>query len=154
MVANSPTLQPGTSSPIHLLRNYATNLTRYAENLDIGFVAPGQYNSPDINCHKNAAPGSATATVAAGGTVTFKWGPTAWPHPYGPILGYAAPCNGDCSKVVKTDLKWTKIQEEGIDYKSQVWAQQKMISQGNTWSMTVPKNLKAGNYVFRHELIA
>jgi cellulase len=126
----------------------------YAENLDIGFVAPNAYQTADINCHKNSAPGAITATVKAGGSLTFSWGPNAWPHPYGPILGYVAACNGDCSKVVKTNLQWVKIQAEGIDYTSQVWASQKLVSQGGKWTLPVPASLKAGNYVFRHEIIA
>ncbi|KAF9733935.1 glycoside hydrolase 61 [Paraphaeosphaeria minitans] len=126
----------------------------YAENLDSGFVAPNAYQSADINCHKNSAPGALTATVKAGGSLTFTWGPNAWPHPYGPVLGYVAACNGDCSKVVKTNLQWVKIQAEGIDYASQVWASQKLLSQGGKWTLTVPASLKAGNYVFRHEIIA
>ena len=126
----------------------------YAENLDSGFVAPAAYGTADINCHKNSAPGALTANVTAGGSVTFAWGPNPWPHPYGPILGYVAACNGDCSKVVKTDLEWVKIQAEGIDYTSQVWASQKLINQGGKWTLTVPSSLKAGNYVFRHEIIA
>ncbi|KAL1608310.1 glycoside hydrolase 61 [Paraconiothyrium brasiliense] len=126
----------------------------YAENLDSGFVAPDAYATADINCHKNSAPGAITASVKAGGSLTFSWGPNAWPHPYGPILGYVAACNGDCSKVVKTNLQWVKIQAEGIDYSNQVWASQKLINQGGKWTLTVPSSLKAGNYVFRHEIIA
>lgn len=56
----------------------------YAENLDSGFVAPDAYQTADINCHKNSAPGEITVEVSAGGTVEFQWGPSAWPHPYGP----------------------------------------------------------------------
>ncbi|KAF1974527.1 family 61 glycoside hydrolase, partial [Bimuria novae-zelandiae CBS 107.79] len=126
----------------------------YTENVDIGFVAPDAYATPDINCHKNSAPGAISATVTAGGSLVFSWGPYKWPHPYGPILGYVADCGGDCSKVVKTNLQWVKIAAEGIDYASQVWAQQKLIDQGGKWTLKVPSSLKPGNYVFRHELIA
>ena len=127
----------------------------YAENLDSGFVAPNAYGTADINCHKNSAPGATTATIAAGGSITFTWGPDrAWPHPYGPILGYMAECGGDCSKVVKTNLKWVKVQAEGIDYDTQIWASQKLIDQGGKWTAKIPAGLKPGNYIFRHEIIA
>lgn len=53
----------------------------YAENLDIGFVEPAKYATADINCHKNSAPGAISATVKAGGSLTFAWGPDKWPHP-------------------------------------------------------------------------
>lgn len=84
----------------------------YAENLDSGFVAPDAYATSDINCHKNASPGTISTTVAAGGTVQFKWEPV-WPHQWGPILTYVAKCPGDCSSADKNTLKWVKIQEQG-----------------------------------------
>lgn len=126
----------------------------YAENLDSGFVAPNAYSTEAINCHKNSVPGALTASVKAGGTLQFGWGPSVWPHPYGPIITYVADCNGDCSKVSKNSLKWVKIHAVGIDYNTQVWASQTLINQGGKWSVPVPAELKPGNYVFRHEMIA
>lgn len=54
----------------------------------------------------------------------------------------------------KTSLRWVKIQESGINYSTQVWANQALINQGNKWSVTIPSSLKAGNYVIRHEILA
>ncbi|KAK6070486.1 glycosyl hydrolase family 61 protein [Seiridium cupressi] len=125
----------------------------YAENLDSGFIAPDAYGTSDINCHKNSAPGALTATVSAGGSITFQW-PAEWAHPYGPILTYVASCNGECSTVDKTTLEWVKIDASGIDYDTQVWASQVLIDQAGQWTTKVPSSLKAGNYVFRHEIIA
>ncbi|KAH7038313.1 glycosyl hydrolase family 61-domain-containing protein [Microdochium trichocladiopsis] len=125
----------------------------YAENLDNGFVDGTGYTSPDIICHKNAAPGQAVATVAAGGKIEFQW--TAWPAShFGPIFTYAASCGGDCTKVDKTTLKWFKIDEVGFDVATQKWKVDDMIANNNTWVTTVPSALKAGDYVFRHEIIA
>ncbi|KAI0156361.1 glycosyl hydrolase family 61-domain-containing protein [Xylariaceae sp. FL1272] len=124
----------------------------YAEDLDSGFVAPDAYGTADINCHKNSEPGALTKSVSAGGTVEFQW--TLWPHSIGPVLTYVAACNGDCSAVDKTELLWVKIDESGIDYSTQIWASQVLIDQNSTWTTTVPSALKAGNYVFRHEIIA
>ena len=121
-----------------------------AENLDNGFVGPESYSTSDINCHKKAEPGALTAKVAAGGKVTFNWGE--WPHGIGPVLTYVAECGGDCSKADKTALKWVKIDAAGHDGKT--WAAQKLIDDGGKWTTTVPTSLKAGNYVFRHEIIA
>ncbi|CAN8097628.1 unnamed protein product [Discula destructiva] len=128
----------------------------YTENLDSGFVPPDNYSSPDINCHKNASPGTLSTTVSAGGTVQFQWTQTAaiWPHPYGPILTYVAKCPGDCTTVDKNTLKWVKIQAQGVDYTTQKWASQVLIDQKGSWTTTVPKSLAPGNYVFRHEIIA
>ncbi|OTA63805.1 lytic polysaccharide monooxygenase [Hypoxylon sp. EC38] len=98
----------------------------YAENLDSGFVAPDAYQTSDIN---------------------------SWPHPYGPIIDYLAPCDGDCAKADKTKLKWVKIQASGIDANQQ-WASAKLIANNNTWTTTIPKSIAPGNYVLRHEIIA
>lgn len=125
----------------------------YAENLDSGFVAPNAYQTEDINCHINATPGTLAVEVSAGGTVQFNW-PATWPHPYGPILTYVAKCAGECTEADKSSLKWVKIQEQGIDYDSQVWASQVLVDQGGKWETKVPASLASGNYVFRHEIIA
>ncbi|KAI1850877.1 hypothetical protein JX266_003542 [Neoarthrinium moseri] len=124
----------------------------YAENLDNGFVAPDAYGTADINCHKNAENAALTSSVAAGGTVDFQW--STWPHGIGPVLTYVAACNGECSSVDKTTLKWVKIDESGYDTSTSTWAAQALIDNNNTWTTTVPSTLAAGNYVFRHEIIA
>ncbi|KAK7418151.1 hypothetical protein QQX98_004126 [Neonectria punicea] len=124
-----------------------------AENLDNGFVAPDAYATSDIICHINAEPGAISASVKAGGSVEFNW--SAWPESHiGPVLTYVAKCDGECSAADKTTLKWVKIDEAGIDLTTQTWAATDMIANNNTWVTTVPETLAAGNYVFRHEIIA
>jgi len=81
--------------------------------LDSGFVAPSAYSSPDIICHKSASPAKASATVAAGGKVTLQWNTWVAGHK-GPVMDYLAACDGDCSTVTKTNLKWFKIDGEGL----------------------------------------
>jgi cellulase len=126
----------------------------YAENLDNGFVEPKSFGTADIICHKNASPEGSSdsmAKVAAGGTVEFHW--STWPESHvGPVITYVAPYTGDIASVKKEDLKWTKIQANG--YENGEWAAIKMIGQNNTWDVAVPADLKAGKYVFRHEIIA
>lgn len=124
----------------------------YAENLDNGFIEPNAFNTVNINCHKNAAPGAITASVKAGGTIKFQW--TTWPHGLGPMITYVASCKGDCSKADKSTLEWVKIDEKGINYSTQKWAAQEMMDAGNSWTVKVPSTLAPGNYVFRHETIA
>ncbi|KAF1916491.1 glycosyl hydrolase family 61-domain-containing protein [Ampelomyces quisqualis] len=126
----------------------------YAENLDNGFVEPNSFNTADVICHKAAsAEGSSDtlAKVAAGGTVEFHW--TVWPESHvGPVITYVAPYSGDVASVKKEDLKWTKIQADG--YADGEWAAINLIKNNNTAVVTVPENLAAGKYVFRHEIIA
>lgn len=125
----------------------------YAENLDNGFVSPSEYGTADIACHKNSKAATSSATVAAGGKVDFNW--SAWPESHiGPVFTYVAKCAGDCADADKTALKWVKIDEAGINLDTQTWAATDLIKNNNTWTTTVPSTLAAGNYVFRHEIIA
>ncbi|KAJ4351896.1 uncharacterized protein N0V89_007240 [Didymosphaeria variabile] len=122
----------------------------YAENLDNGFVSPDAYTTSDIVCHKNSKAATSSASVKAGGSVDFQW--SAWPESHvGPMITYVAKCDADCADADKTALKWVKIDEAGY---TDDWASNKMIANNNTWSVTVPSTLAAGNYVFRHETIA
>ncbi|KAH5125489.1 hypothetical protein HBI25_006000 [Parastagonospora nodorum] len=126
----------------------------YAENLDSGFVEPNSFNTADIICHKKGSPEGSSddmAKVPAGGVIDFHW--NTWPVSHiGPVLTYVAPYTGDIASVNKEELKWTKIQANG--YENGEWAAIKLISQNFTWPVTVPSDLKAGKYVFRHEIIA
>lgn len=133
--------------------NIPDNVGWYAENLDNGYVGGDQtaYDSPDIICHKAAKPGALSATVKAGGSLAFQW--STWPESHvGPVITYAANCGGDCSTAKKEELKFVKIDAKG--YEDGKWAAVDMIATNNTWTMTVPETLAAGNYVFRHEIIA
>lgn len=128
----------------------------YEEATDNGYVAPSSYAEADIICHKNAENANTTASVKAGGTVDFYW--TTWPDSHiGPVLTYVANCgSGDnaCSTVDKTTLEWVKIDEAAIDLDTQTWATADLISNNNSWTVTVPSGLASGSYVFRHEIIA
>ncbi|RAL67007.1 hypothetical protein DID88_007787 [Monilinia fructigena] len=124
----------------------------YEEALDLGFIPPDQYQTSNIVCHKNAVNANVSATVPAGGTVQFQW--TTWPHNIGPVLTYVANCEGNCSTVNKSNLKFVKIDHSGINLSTQVWATGSLIANNDSWTVTVPKTLVAGHYVFRHEIIA
>lgn len=125
------------------------------EATDLGFVSPSSFSDPDIICHKSAEPGAISAEVAAGKDVELQW--TEWPESHhGPVITYMANCNGDCSKVNKTSLKFFKIDQKGLIDDSDVpgtWATDNLIS-NNSWTVTIPSDIAAGNYVLRHEIIA
>ncbi|CRK15781.1 hypothetical protein BN1723_010783, partial [Verticillium longisporum] len=124
-----------------------------AENLDNGFVDGTGYATSDIACHIKSAPGATTASVAAGGKVDFFW--SDWPEShFGPVFTYVANCGGDCSAADKATLEWVKIDEAGYNAETKKWAATDLIANNNTWTTTVPATLAAGNYVFRHEIIA
>ncbi|KAJ5181683.1 hypothetical protein N7449_011830 [Penicillium cf. viridicatum] len=122
---------------------------------DLGFIDGSGYSSSDIICHKEATPGAISAEVKAGGKVELQW--TEWPESHhGPVITYMANCNGDCSKVDKTTLKFFKIAEAGLIDDSNVpgkWATDELIANNNSATVTIPSAIAAGNYVLRHEII-
>jgi Auxiliary Activity family 9 (formerly GH61) len=119
-------------------------------------VAPDAYAGPDIICHKSATNAQATATVSAGGTVTMEW--NTWPSSHkGPVIDYLAPCNGACSTVDKTSLEFFKIDEQGLISDTTApgtWASDNLISNNNSWAITIPTGIASGPYILRHEIIA
>jgi hypothetical protein len=89
-----------------------------------------------------------------------------WVHSTGPLLAYMAACNGPCDQFNPEGKKvWFKIYESGLKNGGQLnewgqridvassegWDQIYFANQG--WSITIPKNLKPGNYLIRHEII-
>lgn len=135
-------------------------ITWPAWNTDTGPVYSSDVNSPDIICSINATNAKIYATpVAAGSTINLHW--TTWPESHhGPIFTYLAACKGDCTKVNKNKLKWFKIAELGqISLGAGVgtpgvWAATQLISANGTWPVTIPRSIKAGNYILRHEILA
>ncbi|KAI1383481.1 glycoside hydrolase [Hypoxylon trugodes] len=124
-----------------------------ADNPDIGFVGPDSFAQPDIICHKSATPGQAYVEVTAGSTMTLQW--FTWPDSHkGPIIDYLADCGSSgCTSVKKEGLKFVKIAQSS--WKSgQDWATDDLIHNQFKWQVKIPANLKPGQYVLRHEIIA
>ncbi|KAG8168339.1 hypothetical protein KVR01_001088 [Diaporthe batatas] len=122
---------------------------------DNGFVAPSAYGDADIICHRGAKNGVLNnATVEAGGSITATW--NTWPESHhGPVIDYLAPAD-DPTSVDKTTLKFFKIQESGLVSGSSpgTWASDEILSNNLGHEIKIPANLKPGNYVLRHEIIA
>jgi len=126
---------------------------------DTGFVPSSSLQDPDIICHIDAKNAPKSAKVAAGSEITLQW--TEWPSSHhGPVIDYLANCNGDCSSVDKTELRFFKIAEEGQlelgpgGGETGYWASDKFIDAGSVWTVTIPESIAPGNYVLRHEQIA
>lgn len=121
---------------------------------DNGFIEPNNFGTSDMICHKAATPGGGHATVAAGDKITLVWDPV-WPESHiGPVIDYLAACNGDCETVNKESLRFFKIDGSGYDKNTKLWAADALRANGNSWLVQIPADLKAGNYVLRHEIIA
>jgi cellulase len=131
-------------------QDHSTNPTTTSQ------VTPDSYQTPDIICHKSGKPGKAHIPVVAGQTVQLFW--NTWPPGHsGPVIDYLAACaNNDCSTVDKTALKFAKIDQVGLHNGPAPgnWAVNDLVSNNNSWVVTVPASLKAGAYVLRHEIVS
>jgi len=126
-----------------------------ADNLDNGFISPSSFGSSDIICHKAAKPGTTSIPAKAGSQVTFQW--NTWPVSHkGPVIDYIAACSGDCSAVSKESLRFVKLQQGAWKSGSDPgeWVTDDLIKANTSWTVTIPQDLKPGNYVIRHEIIA
>jgi cellulase len=126
------------------------------EDLGNGPILPDAYATGDIICHLNATPAGSAAPVSAGGIVELQWTP--WPvSHHGPVIDYLANCNGPCETVDKTTLEFFKISEGGLIDDTTLpgtWATDTLIANNNSWTVEIPPDIAAGNYVLRHEIIA
>ncbi|KAF2442769.1 lytic polysaccharide monooxygenase [Karstenula rhodostoma CBS 690.94] len=125
-------------------------------NQDLGFVSPDAFTSADINCHKSTLAGQTYVNVKAGDTINFFW--NTWPDSHkGPIISYIAPCNGECTSLSPSSLKWSKISQAGLLTATPgnigIWATDNLMKNNFTAPSVILKNLKAGNYVVRYEII-
>jgi cellulase len=138
-----------------LYTNSPPQLVAWSDTVnDNGFVS--DFYSPDIICHKGAQNAKLSAPINGGESVTFQW--ENWPTDHkGDVITYLANCNGDCSTVDKTSLKWFKIDQAGLlsgDSVGGTWATDKLIADGHKWTVKIPETIASGNYVARHEIIA
>ncbi|KAH7304099.1 Thermoascus Gh61 isozyme A [Stachybotrys elegans] len=144
-----PTIHPGLPQP-PAVAGWTTNAT------DLGFVEPNNAGTPDIICHKQGSPGQASIDIRAGETLTIHW--NSWPFSHkGPILDYLALCNGNCSTVDKSSLRFFKIAATALIRQNNAfgyWASDQLIDNNFAWQVTIPANLLPGNYVLRHEIIS
>ncbi|KAI1261882.1 lytic polysaccharide monooxygenase [Xylariaceae sp. FL1019] len=142
---------------------------------DEGPVSIDDINGPNIACHNGAKNAQSSVPVKAGDTITLKWFNEigGFEHP-GPIMHYLAPCGSSgCFDVDKTELSFFKFfesgllvpgaPEEGVDpaWVTQQWATTDVhknvteVQDGwiDTYTVTLPKDIKAGPYVLRHEML-
>lgn len=115
------------------------------------------------NYRGSTVPGTFHAPVQAGGIIRATWAHDGfgWVHSVGPVLAYMASCGEDCTTVSDiANLNWFKVAEEGLregflvgDDKG--WFQNDLWENQITdhWDIMVPKNLKPGRYMVRHEII-
>ncbi|KAF1816150.1 glycoside hydrolase [Eremomyces bilateralis CBS 781.70] len=134
-------------------------------NVD-GTAAITDPNAPGLACNSKPTPPGDKAEARAGSQIEFRW--TEWlPSHRGPITTYMAPYEGDIAAVDVNKLQFFKIDEEALYADEQFgeiddvpwavkpnWATDKMIQANGVWNVTIPWDIKPGNYVVRHELLA
>jgi lytic cellulose monooxygenase (C1-hydroxylating) len=133
----------------------------YADNPDIGFVAPQSFGHLNITCHKAATPGQEYVQVQAGSTITLQW--FTWPESHvGPIIDYLAPCPASgCVETDKSELRFVKLAQQalkpGVTSSTdwlKAWVIDDFRQRNYTWDVHIPADLASGSYVLRHEILA
>jgi len=79
-----------------------------------------------------------------------------WSHEWGPLLAYLAACGESCDDVDTTAPIWFKVHEVGLingTWPNGYWGMMDLCK-GEPFSIPIPKSLKPGKYILRHELIA
>jgi hypothetical protein len=115
------------------------------------------------NYHSVPVPGAYHAPISTGDTITATWPHDGfgWVHTVGPMMAYMASCpDSDCTTTNIAELEWFKIAEEGLRPgflvgDDEEWFQNDLWENRVTdhWNITVPRGLKAGRYMVRHEIV-
>lgn len=112
--------------------------------------------SPDLVC--NTAGGTPVrdfVTAAAGDKLSFEWyhdnrnDDIIDSSHKGPVITYIAAYTEDNG----ASPIWSKIDEEGYDSSSKLWAVDNLITNKGKKDFTLPSSLKAGQYLVRQEVI-
>lgn len=117
----------------------------------------------DVQCNGWSAggvvgskPAPVLASVAAGSQMKLSWTPD-WPDSHkGPMITYMARAPSDITKWNPgNSAVWFKVHEEGKDSAGNWAAWEKLIIQNKgVYTFTIPKNLRPGQYLIRHEIVA
>ncbi|KAJ1727306.1 hypothetical protein LPJ72_006003, partial [Coemansia sp. Benny D160-2] len=114
--------------------------------------------SADLTCRTSSMDPAATekCPIAAGSNISLQWShynndfssPISQSHT-GPVIVYMAPLESNGAGNV-----WFKIYEEGWDNSTEQWSTDKLIANKGKRDVTIPADLKAGDYLLRSEIIA
>ncbi|TBU45368.1 glycosyl hydrolase family 61-domain-containing protein [Dichomitus squalens] len=114
-------------------------------------------SNPNLSCGQDAQNAALVVPANPGSQVAFSWasgGGGNWPHNTGPLMTYMAVCDGTtCDKFDASNARWFKIDEAGQKSDSSGWVQADIMN-GQSYSITLPSDIAAGDYLIRHEIIA
>ncbi|KAF2246496.1 lytic polysaccharide monooxygenase [Trematosphaeria pertusa] len=116
-------------------------------------------NNISLSCNDPGNPARTYIPIRAGQNITAVY--MAWVHTVGPMIAWMAHCtNDDCGAFDSSTASWFKIGQRGLQsgtIETGDWFQKTFSNwDGNPslWSETVPRNLKPGKYLVRHEIIS
>ncbi|KAJ4357204.1 uncharacterized protein N0V89_001779 [Didymosphaeria variabile] len=112
-----------------------------------------------LSCNTPGTPARAYIPILPGQNITAVY--MYWVHTVGPMIAWMARCpNDDCHTFDSSTASWFKIGERGLQdgtIELGNWFQKTFSNWDGTpslWSETIPKGLKKGKYLVRHEIIA
>ncbi len=110
---------------------------------------------PFVACNNPGTPPPSYIPIRAGENITAVY--WYWLHPVGPMTVWLASCGHDCATVDvnKAEFKiWEAGLEEG-NLAEGIWYQkrfQKWDDSPDLWPVTIPKTLKPGLFLIRHDI--
>ncbi|KAF1816944.1 glycoside hydrolase family 61 protein [Eremomyces bilateralis CBS 781.70] len=138
--------------PYNSPTNQQPSIQRYWQSFD-----PIQDpTSVNIICNNPGTVAPLSAEVPAGSEVVEYWN-SGWAHNLGPMVTWMTECPSECSSWNGQGGKWFKIDEAGLSsgvLANGKWGSADMIAQNYSWTSTIPRSLKPGNYLLRTETIA
>jgi cellulase len=111
---------------------------------------------PNVVCGNPGTPLNVShhAPVRAGDAIGVTY--LGWPHSHGPMLAYLAACPDEgCESVDLKKSMWFKIWQAGLLSGNLVdgdWSMASMVGDKTELEIPLPKSLKPGNYLLKHDM--
>jgi hypothetical protein len=114
-----------------------------------------------LSCNTPGTPALAYIPITAGQIITAVY--AYWVHTVGPMIAWLAYCANDannCRTFDSSTADWFKIDQKGLldgTIEQCTWFQKVFSnwdSSPSLWSETIPKALRPGRYLDRHEIIS
>ncbi|KAH7413229.1 glycoside hydrolase family 61 protein-like protein [Cadophora sp. MPI-SDFR-AT-0126] len=115
-------------------------------------------NSTSLACNFPGTPAPSSIPILPGQNITAIY--YFWLHTVGPMTVMMADCGASCETFNPAEGKWFKIAERGLltgTVREGMWAQRDFTHWDGTpdlWTEMIPRGLRRGNYLIRHEIIA
>jgi hypothetical protein len=118
-------------------------------------------SNTSLSCNTPGTPARAYIPIRAGENLTAVY--AYWVHTVGPMIAWMAYCDNadnDCSTFDSSTASWFKIGQKGLldgSIETGDWFQKQFSrwdGSPSLWSETVPKGLRKGKYLVRHEIIS